>query len=426
MKDITVIILAAGSSSRLWPLEEKHFVRFFGRPLVYYSIQQLVKFGFTNIVIVVNTENKPLFEKLIKEFKNVSFHLALQKEVKGMAAAIISASEYILGKKLLVVGPSDIYEDILLSDFIKLLKDDPNGILAGTVTDKYFPGGYLTIDKGIVTKIVEKPSPAVIPSNIVTFVFDYFKSGNDFIDAINKVQTKKDDIYEKAIVYLINSGWIFKFLKYTGYWGYLKYPWHILSLSSYFLERLEGKKIKKGEIAKSSIIDDKVLIEEGVQIMENVKIVGPSYIGRGTIIGDNCVIRDSIIGENCVVGFSSEIARSYIGDRCWFHHNYIGDSVLGTEVSMGAGAVCANFRFDERMICSDINGEAVNTGKTKLGAIIGNNVKIGVNASIMPGVKIGKNSFVGSGVVLERDLAANKYCSFIKGNYKITDNRLKR
>ena len=79
---------------------------------------------------------------------------------------------------------------------------------------------------------------------------------------------------------------------------------------------------------------------------------------------------------------------------------------------MGSGTVCANLRLDESAITSKVKEEVIQTGRTKLGAMIGDTVRIGVNASIMPGVKIGKGSFVGAGVVLGEDLNDGMYCRF--------------
>jgi bifunctional UDP-N-acetylglucosamine pyrophosphorylase/glucosamine-1-phosphate N-acetyltransferase len=414
MKDICVLILAAGYSSRFWPLKDKHFVNFLGKPLIYYSISQLSRFGFTDLVIVVNKTNKSQFANFKEEFPNVSFTFVEQGEIKGMAGAVISAAKYISGKKLLVVGPADIYEDTLFDSFSKIIKTHPDGILVGTTTNKYFPGGYLTIDNGRVTKITEKPEPDATPSNIVNFVFDYIENTSLFLDTLAATSSKKDNNYEEAIAKLLTRGMNFRYLPYKGYWGYLKYPWHVLSVSSFFLEKLNGKKVKKAEIADTALIDGNVVIEDNVKIMENVKINGPSYIGYGTVIGQNCLIRESMIGSNCVVGYSTEIARSHIGNNCWFHHNYVGDSVIANNVSMGAGAVTANFRFDEKSIPSRVDDKKIDTGKVKLGAIIADNARIGVNASIMPGIKIGEKSIVGPAVLLDNDLPDGKFCMFGK------------
>jgi bifunctional UDP-N-acetylglucosamine pyrophosphorylase/glucosamine-1-phosphate N-acetyltransferase len=72
--------------------------------------------------------------------------------------------------------------------------------------------------------------------------------------------------------------------------------------------------------------------------------------------------------------------------------------------AFGAGAVTANFRFDEGNIGANVNGKRLDSGRDKLGCLMGSNCKVGINASLMPGVKIGPNAVVGSGVVLDKDL----------------------
>ena len=164
------------------------------------------------------------------------------------------------------------------------------------------------------------------------------------------------------------------------------------------------------EIKSNVVIEGAVYIEDNVRIFENTKIVGPCYIGRNTIIGNNNIIRHSHIGSGCVTGFNTDITRSYIGDNCWFHSNYIGDSVLEDNVSLGAGSVLANLRLDEGDIYSLVKGEKMNTKRNKLGTIIGRDVRIGVNTSIMPGVKIGKHSFICAGMIVDKDVPDDSFC----------------
>lgn len=425
MEDIVVLLLAGGDSSRFWPLKDKHSLSFIGRPLPQYSLIQLQKFGFKNIIIVVNSNNIHLFEKLKSEFNDLSITLVRQIDPRGMAGAVVSAQKYILGKKLLIVSPSDVYEDVLLSDFQKIVKGESDGILAGTIVKSYFPGGYLTVSNGIITSLIEKPESSKTPSNIVTFVFDYFKNSKFLIEEIQKVRSTHDDnCYEQAINGLIKRGLIFKFLNYKGFWGYLKYPWHTLNLTFYFLHKLDGKNIKRTTISKSSTIIGDVFIDEGVKILENAKIVGPSYIGKGSIIGNNSIIRESIIGAHCMVGYNTEITRSYIGNNCWFHTNYIGDSIVSDNVSMGAGTILANFKLGEDTIKTTIMGQKFDTNKIKFGSVIGTNVRIGVNTSIMPGVKIGKNCVIGAAVYLDRDLPNGKFCIIKNIQYTIKNNKI--
>ncbi len=422
MNSLLVLFLAGGKSLRLWPLKEKHFLKFLGKPLIYYPLLQCQKFGLQDIVIIVNKENIGLFENIKKEFTKLKITLVLQKDGDGMAGAILSASDYIKGREILIIGPTDICEDLLFFDFLKVKKTNPQAIIPGINFPAFYPGAYLRIENSKITEVVEKPSLTDLPSHTVKFVFDYFQKGEWLTSAIKKVNSQKDDVYEQSLNLLINQGILFKLLSYSGFWGHLKYPWHVLNLNNYFLERQKSQKFNNVFIDKTAKISGNVVLEEGVKVLENVKIIGPTYIGRGTLVGQNCLVRESMVGANCVLGYSTEIARSFIGDNCWFHTNFVGDSVFGKNISLGSGAVMANFRLDEETIKSQIKGKMLDTGKNKLGVIVGDNTRIGVNVSVMPGIKIGRNSFLGSGVVLDKDLLDNKYCTLEHKKYLVKDN----
>jgi len=162
-------------------------------------------------------------------------------------------------------------------------------------------------------------------------------------------------------------------------------------------------------ISKSAIIKGPVIIKSNVKIGDFVKIVGPCFIDEKTIIADYTLIRNSHIGKKCLIGARSEIARSYIGNNTLLHQNYIGDSVLGNNVLFGAGAITANFRFDEKIIKSSIKNININTNLQKFGAIVGNNSKIGVNATLLPGVKIGENCRIMPGKIIQKDIEDNVF-----------------
>ncbi len=214
----------------------------------------------------------------------------------------------------------------------------------------------------------------------------------------------------------------FLMMPYKGDFASLKYPWHVLDVLDFLLKRIGEYRGKHVEVKSNVTIEGPVYIEDNVTICENTKIVGPCYIGKNTIIGNNNIIRASHIGADCITGFNTDITRSYVGDACWFHTNYIGDSVLEGNISMGSGGVLANLRLDEKDIYSMVKGERVNTRRNKLGAMIGKNVRIGVNTSIMPGVKIGSGSFIGSGIVLDKDVSENSFCTLRDENYVVTSN----
>ncbi len=165
---------------------------------------------------------------------------------------------------------------------------------------------------------------------------------------------------------------------------------------------------RSAKVAKSAIIEGDVIIEKDVKVLHNAVIKGPAYIGEGCVIANNALVRESMIGKNCVIGYSTEVARSYINHDVWMHSNYLGDSIIDYNVSMGAGTVLGNLRFDEKNVKVFVKKERMDTGKNKLGAIIGSGVRFGINASTNPGVKIGKDCFISGGVLVEKDIPDGK------------------
>ena len=413
MKKIKVIILAGGIGKRMWPIKaSKPLLPFFGEPLLLQTIKTVKKAGLNDFVVVANPANFNQIKSLTVPFKA---QVVLQPKPKSLGDAVLRAAKLIKAQQpILVVNANDIFDPKLVRQIIKEAKKGRDDvIIPGLAVEEYFPGGYLKVEKNRLIKIVEKPSPGKEPSNLVKLVVDYFKNA----DGLFKFN------YEVAINQMVKKGFKVKVVKYKDYWGSIKYPWDVLkAMELFFKYRLPKRKGRKPSVARSASIIGPVIFEEGVRIFEGAKIKGPAYIGAGTIIGNNALVRESMIGKNCVIGYNTDVTRSYIGDDCWFHSNYIGDSVLGDNISFGAGVVTANFRLDEGEISSVVRGERIATGMEKLGAIIGDNVRIGVNASIMPGVKIGTDSFVGAGIVLYKDLLENKFC-LLKQSFSVTRNK---
>ncbi len=408
MKKVKTIILAGGIGKRMWPIKtNKLLLPFFGSPLLLDNVRRIKKIGINDLIIVTTPDSFASVKKLVASLK---IPVILQPRPFGQADALLKAAKLIKDQEILIVNANDIFNSSLVKMVLESAKKEKVVIPAVKVKD-YFSGGYLQVKGGKIKKIIEKPSPGKEPSNLVKLDVDYFQNADLLLEAIRKVKTQKDNLFEEAINRLIRDGLDISLVEYQGYWGSIKYPWDILkAMKLFFKHRFPKRKGQKPAISRKATITGPVIFEKGVKILEGAKVKGPAYIGAGTIIGNNAFVRESMVGNNCVIGYGTEIARSYLGNNCWFHGNYVGDSVLGNDVSLGAGAVLANLRFDERTVHSEIKGEKVATGLEKLGAIIGDKVKVGINASVMPGIKIGANSFVGPGVIVERDLPENKFC----------------
>ena len=177
----------------------------------------------------------------------------------------------------------------------------------------------------------------------------------------------------------------------------------------YFLAKQKPKISKKAKIAKSAVIEGNVVIEDGVKIFDHSAIIGPCYIGKNAVIANNSLVRNSIINENSVVGYSTEVARSYLANNVWTHHNYMGDSIIDEGTTFGAGTITGNLRFDNGAVYVNIKGERIRSSMEKLGGIIGKNCKFGINVSIMPGKKIGKNCLIGPHSYINQDIADDSF-----------------
>ncbi len=430
-----VILLAAGRSQRMKPIEDKNFLKFLGKPLVQHQLEQLISVGLRDFVIVGGEHNlarlEELAQMLLDEGSVDSIEVVEQKDLNdGMAGAMMSIEPVVKSGPMFVVSANDVVESKAFEMLMEAKGDgDADGILIAKAMDEYFPGGYLNVKDGFIESIVEKPGAGNEPSNMVNIVLHYFAEAKDLFDALHQVESEKDDRYEVGLDSLFKAGKKFKALPYDGFWQAVKFPWHDLPLKEYFLKQIPkifpARRIGgwEADIALTAVIKGDVILEEGVKVFDHATIIGPAYIGKNSIVATNAVVRGSMIGDNCVVGYATEVARSYWGDSVWTHSNYIGDSILGNNVSFGAGTVTGNLRFDEGNIPVNIKGEKMDSGRNKFGLITGNHVRSGVNTSFMPGVKIGTNVCIGAGIVIGEDIEDNK---FVTGKFELKqyDNKV--
>ncbi len=169
-----------------------------------------------------------------------------------------------------------------------------------------------------------------------------------------------------------------------------QYPWEMLSGIADCIKRLLSEPPEGFRLWREGI-----LIGEDVSISETATILPPAVIGSHTEIRPGAFLRGNVItGERCVIGNSSELKNCVLLDHVQVpHYNYIGDSVLGNGAHMGAGAICSNLKSDGRAVV--IHGDRdYETGRRKLGAILGDGADVGCGCVLNPGTVIGKNTSV--------------------------------
>lgn len=173
-------------------------------------------------------------------------------------------------------------------------------------------------------------------------------------------------------------------------------PWEILSVLDEFTAAI--KEGVEGTVHPSAILKGAVYVAKGAEIGPCAYLEGPIWIGEGAVVGHAAYIRPhSVLAPNAKLGHASEMKRSVLLPGASApHFNYLGDSVIGSNVNLGAGVKLANFRALEGTIKVD----GVDTGLRKFGAAIGDGVSIGCNVVTSPGTIIGANTSVYQGSML--------------------------
>lgn len=410
----------------MYPLsEDKFLLKFLGKTLLQYQIEQARKAGLNEFVLIGNPHNLAKIKGVARNISRVKFAFATQEKPLGMANALEAAGNILADEPIILVSPNDVFESTAYANIMEEYKGhSATSYILAYETKEYFPGGYLALSKdGEVAAIMERPARGNEPSNLVNIVVHLHTQPRKFLEYITAATTLADDVYEQALSNMIKDGYKVKAIKYTDSWKAIKYPWDIFSVMEHFLKQVKRNISPKANISSTAVIEGDVLIEEGVKVLENAVIRGLCYVGRDSIIGNNVLIRGgSHIGDGNIVGYGTEIKHCYIGDKCWFHQNYFGDSIVGNCCSFGAGTTTANLRLDGRNISVKVGKEEMDTALNRLGAFIGNESRTGINVSLMPGVRIGANCFVGPQVCLTQDLPAGK-TALAAAEYKVVNNR---
>lgn len=393
-----IILLSAGQSSRMAPLSDKALLKICWKSIIEHQIDNIIYGWFRDFLIVCNNENIEKIKEIWWRKKWIRFNYVIQEVLKDWMKWAIESCGKLAQDNVFIVSSNDIVEKSLFKKmFIESQKKWVYWVICGKVVNKYFPWGYISKDNNNnLINIVEKPWEWKEPSNQINLVLHIWNNFKDFQNKVLNFHNSTDDAYEKTIQNICKE-WMnkIKIFEYLWFWQAVKYPWHILKLTEYFLGLQKNKISKDLKKGKNVIIKGKwVVVEKWVQIFENSILSGPCYIWENTIIGNNVLIRQSSIWNNVLIGFWSEIWRSCLQEKIRTHNNYLWDSVIDSNVSFGAWTITWNLRLDEWEISIEIKGEKIKTQTNKLWSIIGKNCRIWINTSLNPWLKIWENSFI--------------------------------
>jgi bifunctional UDP-N-acetylglucosamine pyrophosphorylase/glucosamine-1-phosphate N-acetyltransferase len=407
------VILAAGEGVRLQPITStrpKHLIKVGGKPILEHCLNVVKTSGIEEALIVIYYMGDAIRQYFGdgKKF-GLKIEYVEQKAVLGTGNAVSLVEPHIKDEFLLVYGDL-LFSAEAVKNVIDLhRKEKPAATMAVVPVENPEDYGVVELeDEKYVKRIVEKPKHEEAPSNLANAGIYVFST--EIFDKIRKTSASARGEWEitDAISQLLNEKKTVLAVKISqDDWVDIGRPWDLLEANRWALERMEHKVY--GLVENGAHLIGPVSVAETARIRSGAYIEGPAFIDEESDVGPNCYIRPySSIGKKVRVGNACEIKNSIIMDNVHIGHlSYVGDSILGENCNLGAGTITANYRLDGGTIKMVVKDRVVDSVRTKLGAVLGDDVKAGINALFMPGVKVGNNSQIGPDVIVYRDVSAN-------------------
>ncbi len=391
------LILAAGEGQRMGPLTEnrpKPLLPVAGRPFLEHTVLALKEAGIGSVMILTGYLGLSIKE----HFGNGSsfgmdISYIVQPRQLGTANAVSMVRDLIDGPFLCVNGDV-LLTGPLLRGLLELHQKHGSSIMTLAQVEDASRFGSVKVEEGRVKCIIEKSGevgPGLVNSGIYVLTPSIFKhidstplSPRGEYELTTSIERLMG--YEEVLAYIPDVSWLD-----------IGSPWDLLRAHEIYMSSLEGD--IRGKVEDGVHIHGKVVLKEGALIKSGCYIEGNVIIDEGAIVGPNNFIRGSTyIGKGCKVGAFCEVKNSIIMDGTHIpHHNYVGDSIIGERCNLGSGTKVANLRLDEGPVPVTIKGKRVSSGRRKLGVIMGDDVKTGINATIDAGCMVHSGARIGPG-----------------------------
>ncbi len=399
------VILAAGEGTRMRPLTAnlpKPLLPVAGKPFLLHTLEAVRAAGIRDVTILIGWQGHRIRESFGHgEGLGLSIEYEEQSERLGTAHAIGQLRHHVDGPFLSVNGDV-VVSGAALRDLLAYHGKSRGAVMALAEVPDPRPFGVVEMDENRVKAIEEKPkSPRshLINAGIYVFDPDIFA----LIDATPKSSRGEYEITDTIRMLLAKDD--VRGFRLPGEWLDVGRPWDLLRANAALLAPLRGA--VHGTVDPGASLVGEVLVEEGAHVRPGSRIEGPVIVGAGAEIGPNCYVRPSTsVGPKAKIGNACEVKNSILMAGTHVpHQNYIGDSVLGERCNLGAGTKVANLRLDEGNVRVMWRGAEIDTGLRKLGVIMGDDVKVGINASIDAGTIIGEGTFIGPGATVRGNIA---------------------
>lgn len=408
---VKAFILAAGEGNRMRPLTEKRpkpMLQVAGRPLMQHTIEALAGAGVEEVVILTGWKGENIRKYFGRGAKfGIRIKYITQDRRNGTGGAVYLAKRKMKGHFIALNG------DVVVGrkTIVEMVKRAEKGLSTVSAVRSEHPERYgvlQLVNKGkkeaLISGIIEKPETP--PSNLINA--GIYVLPPSIFDAISKTAlSERGEIEVTDSIRLLIDGYDGQKEEFHMYeikegWMDIGYPWDLLKANKMVLERLSNE--SGGNFwANEGVIEDNVSVKGRLRVGKGSTIKSGTYIEGDVVIGENCDIGPNSyirgttsLGNGCKIGGASEVKNTIVMNGSKIpHHNYVGDSVIGENCNMGSGTKVANLRLDDSHISVIINGDRIDTGRRKLGVIMGDGVKTGVNSVIDVGTVIGSGSFIG-------------------------------
>ncbi len=399
------VILAAGEGTRMRPLTAnlpKPLLPVAGKPFLRHTLEAVHDAGVRDVTVLVGWQGHRIREAFGRgEDLGLSIDYEEQSERLGTAHAVGQLRRHVDGPFLSINGDVVVSGEALRGLVGYHAKVRGPVIALAEVPDPR-PFGVVEMEGDLVRGVEEKPrAPRSHLINAGIYVFD--PTVFPLIDATPKSSRGEYEITDTIRALLAKTD-VHGF-RLPGEWLDVGRPWDLLRANAALLAPLKGA--VHGIVDAGASLVGEVLVEEGAHVRPGSHLEGPTIIGPGAEIGPNCYVRPSTyVGPRAKVGNACEVKNSILMAETHVpHQNYVGDSVLGERCNLGAGTKIANLRLDESNVRVLWRGAEVDTGLRKLGVIMGDDVKVGINASIDAGTVIGEGTFIGPGASVRGNIA---------------------
>jgi bifunctional UDP-N-acetylglucosamine pyrophosphorylase/glucosamine-1-phosphate N-acetyltransferase len=423
------VLLAAGEGVRLLPItatRPKHLIKVGGKPILQFCLEAVKNAGITEVIIVTHYMGDAIRQYFGDGEKlGLSISYVEQKEVLGTGNAAAVAEPYVDDDFVLVYGDLLFGLDAVKNVLQSYKRGKTAAVMGVVQVDKPESYGIIELDEEKeVKRIVEKPAAGMALSNLANAGVYVFS--REIFDTIKQTKASVRGEWEltDAVTLLAEEGKTVLAAEISkDDWFDVGRPWDLLDANNWALKRMELQVL--GTIEQGAHLIGPVSVAESARIRSGAYIEGPVFIDEDCDVGPNCYVRSGTsLGRSVRVGNACEIKNSVIMDHTHVGHlSYVGDSILGERCNLGAGTVTANYRLDAGTIKMMVKDKLVDTGRQKLGVVLGDNVKTGIKSLFMPGIKVGMNSWVGPNFMVERDLSANSM-AFLKQNCEIQEKKL--